>query len=199
MNNKIALLGFIFMLTWLLWPQSTVAQQCDLTIPLDTWKVDGVDDNIQPGDIICLQSGTRGTLRLEDLVGTPEEPIIIQNSGGKLVIDTDYSIAVAQSQYLRLTGWGSPDHDYGIEAAGTVYIGGLTSNVEVDHLESCYLFTLDPKIGAYRQKVEEKVEENPLLSHPSIVVLNHLRSPKSLAGFFVSINHEFKRIERIKR
>ena len=135
MLKKITLLGLIVIVGWLILPQSTNAQACDHTIPLETWKVDGVDDNIQPGDVICLQSGTRGALRLEDLVGTADQPIIIQNSGGKLIIDSDYSIAVAKSQYIRLTGSGSPDHKYGIEAAGTVFVGSLTTNVEVDHLE----------------------------------------------------------------
>lgn len=135
MLKKLALFNFILILSALVISTPAQAAGCDHTIPLTKWKVDGVDDNIQPGDVVCLQNGTRGKLRLEDLNGTAANPIIIQNSGGQLFINTDYSISVVSSKHIRLTGSGSPAHQYGIKAAGTVYVGGLTTNVEVDHLE----------------------------------------------------------------
>lgn len=109
---------------------------CDHTVPLDRWKTDAAAEGIQPGETVCLGTGTRGNMRLENFEGTAAQPITIQNCGGQLVIDTDsYGISVARSKHIRLTGTGSADHRYGIDVSGTVGVGGLSSNVEVDHLE----------------------------------------------------------------
>ena len=109
---------------------------CDYTLPSGTWKLDGAAQNIQPGDVVCLEAGPRGNMRLENLHGTPANPIIIKNCGGQVVINTDsYGIAVLKSSNIRLTGSGAPAHHYGIRAGGTVGVGGLTTDVEVDHIE----------------------------------------------------------------
>ena len=109
---------------------------CAYTLPLNVWKVDGDALNIQPGDVICLEAGTRNRMRLENLHGTAENPIIIKNCGGQLTTtESDYGIKVAHSSFVHLTGTGDPNVEYGIRAGGTVFIGELTTNIEVDHLE----------------------------------------------------------------
>ncbi len=136
MIKNLPLLGLVLVFNWLILLTPAQATGCDHTLPLTTYKIDGSESNVQPGDVVCLQSGTRGTLRLESLIGTEANPIIIQNSGGQLLIEADNtSIFVLKSKHIRLTGTGSTDHFYGIKATGTVKVDGLTSNVEVDHLE----------------------------------------------------------------
>jgi hypothetical protein len=110
--------------------------KCDYVHPLGEWKLDGEEQNIQPGDTVCLEAGQRGSLRIEDVHGTAANPILIQNSGGQLQIaEGSYSISVVSSGHIRLSGAGDPAHFYGIRGGGTVYVGGLSTNVEVDHVE----------------------------------------------------------------
>ncbi len=109
---------------------------CDHTHPLNVWKLDGVAVNIQPGDVVCLGAGPRARMRIENVHGTVQEPVIIKNCGGPLEIEEGpYGISVGLSSHLQLTGTGDPDHFYGIRAGGTVGVGDLTTNVEVDHVE----------------------------------------------------------------
>ncbi len=109
---------------------------CDYTLPLTTYKLDGNVTNIQPGDVVCLEAGSRTTnMRLENLHGTAENPIVIKNCGGQLNFAQGKNLSVSASSHIRLTGTGHPDHFYGIRSGGTVYIGGLTTDVEVDHIE----------------------------------------------------------------
>ena len=139
MSRKILLFLFCIAGFWAV--QVTMAAPdggcgCDYTLPSGTWKLDGAAQNIQPGDVVCLEAGPRGNMRLENLHGTLANPIIIKNCDGQVTINTEsYGIAVLQSSHIRLTGSGDAAHQYGIRAGGTVGVGGLTTDVEVDHIE----------------------------------------------------------------
>ncbi|MEM9775509.1 MAG: hypothetical protein AAF902_13085, partial [Chloroflexota bacterium] len=110
---------------------------CDYIHPSDTWKLSGDDHNFQPGDTICLEAGERGPLRIENIHGTAENPIIIINHGGQVVTDEySYGINLAASSHVRLTGSGDPEHFYGIRSGGTVFVGSLSTDIEVDHIET---------------------------------------------------------------
>lgn len=112
------------------------ASTCDYTHPSGEWRISGEEQDFQPGDVICLEAGERGPLRIEHVHGTAENPIIIINSGGQVVTEEySYGINVAASSHLRLTGSGDPEHFYGIRAGGTVYVGSLSTDIEVDHIE----------------------------------------------------------------
>ncbi|MDJ0754321.1 MAG: right-handed parallel beta-helix repeat-containing protein [Ardenticatenaceae bacterium] len=107
---------------------------CDHVHPAGTWKLDGT--TLQPGDVVCLGSGTRGGMGIYDVVGSPSQPITIKNCGGQLDIDTTGdSFLIVRSKYLRLTGSGDGGFNYGIRASGPVKAGGLTTNIEIDHIE----------------------------------------------------------------
>lgn len=111
---------------------------CDFIHPSGTWKIDGVDMGVQPGDVICLESGVRGRMWIEDVVGTEAAPVIIQNCGGQVDIQTDpdtYGIAMVGSKHFRLTGSGDPNLKYGIRANEKMSAGGLSTNLEIDHVE----------------------------------------------------------------
>ncbi len=112
---------------------------CAYTLPSDGWLVDGDQLNIQPGDVVCLAAGFRGGMELRNLHGTPANPIIIKNCGGQVVLGTvgygQSTINVARSSNIRLTGTGDPGFFYGISAGGTVSVRGLSTDVEVDHIE----------------------------------------------------------------
>lgn len=96
-----------------------------------------------PGDVFCVQADTVAGIRLVGFTGSPAEPLIFKNCGGKVVVkESNYSgIAFVESQYVHLTGTGDAQHLYGFEVAQTgggsmgVNVGGLSSDAEIDHIE----------------------------------------------------------------
>ncbi|CAH9061240.1 hypothetical protein PSECIP111951_02445 [Pseudoalteromonas holothuriae] len=110
---------------------------CDFNIPSSHYLVDGTEMNAQPGDTICLAAGERGPLRVKNVVGTQSQPITITNADGVVVSKPyEYSIAIEQSKWVRITstpvGSANP---YGIRLGGTLSIGQLSEQVEVDNIE----------------------------------------------------------------
>lgn len=106
--------------------------------------VDGTQapfNQLVPGDTILLKSGTRQSLLLRNLYGSAVKPLIITNSGGVVVFDTDgyYGISARNSRYFRLTGQGSVSNFYGIHVARVangagIGINDLCSDFEIDHV-----------------------------------------------------------------
>jgi hypothetical protein len=117
---------------------------CKHSIPADERYVDAAKLKISPGDTICLQAGTKRSLKLLNFQGTPEKPLVFINCGGQVVItnpDYHYGFEILNSKYFKLTGTGHPDYTYGIKIASTAKnITGLnlkdqSSDFEVDHIE----------------------------------------------------------------
>ena len=115
---------------------------CDYTIPEGQHITDGKALGIKPGDVICLQAGLNyNALKLINIVGSADKPVIIKNCGGKVSINVSSTFAIKTNycQYFRITGSGDAKHKYGIELAGANSLGlsldMLSSNFEVDHVE----------------------------------------------------------------
>jgi MYXO-CTERM domain-containing protein len=113
-----------------------------------TLGVDGDVTDVAPGESICIEGGPREFLRLDNLTGTAAAPIVVTNCDGRVLIDnTDrgYGLLVQNSRYLHVTGTGDASHFYGFDvvasrdgpdySASGVPIGGLSSDIEVDHVE----------------------------------------------------------------
>jgi len=129
---------------------------CTYLIPPDITEVDATRNytQVQPGDVLCIPAGERPNLKLLNLHGTAENPIIVRNAGGTVFITgTQYlsgGIGIADSTYLRVTGSGvtsrcgasySPEQQAcGIEIAYTHkgvkldIITGDLHDIEVDHI-----------------------------------------------------------------
>lgn len=104
----------------------------------------GATMNVQPGEVICIQSGEYSLLRFVDFVGTEDQPIIFKNCGGRVTISHNQyygALDFLGSKHFKVTGTGSPDFQYGIFISGTgqnasgLSVAGLSSNCEIDHLE----------------------------------------------------------------
>jgi hypothetical protein len=98
-------------------------------------------NNLKPGDTLKLEAGQRDYLLIMNLEGAPGNPVVITNSGGAVVIDTDhyYGISVRNCRHFRITGQGDSEHLYGIRiervARGAgIGVGNLSSFFEIDHL-----------------------------------------------------------------
>ncbi|MGC8864509.1 MAG: right-handed parallel beta-helix repeat-containing protein [Bacteroidales bacterium] len=104
-------------------------------------------DTIWPGDTIGIAAGERTTyLRIKNLRGTPAQPIILINYGGRVIISNTASggaLALKTCRNVILSGSGHPAWEYGIKldttAAGNngLSLDELTSDIEVHHLEIC--------------------------------------------------------------
>ncbi|WP_079687727.1 PKD domain-containing protein [Ohtaekwangia koreensis] len=117
---------------------------CKYTIKLSETNVDGKSLSIKPGDVVCIQAGTRGVLRLANFQGTASNPIIIQNCGGLVNIentDKNYAVWVSTSRYFKITGTGGGSSAYGIrckttkDGSNALVVSDLSSDVEIDHVE----------------------------------------------------------------
>lgn len=123
------------------------ANDCDYVVPSSQFLVDGndldgnanngIDVVAKPGDTICLAEGERGPVRFKNLHGNESAQIVIRNESG-LVTTTpyEYSIALDYSSYVRITSVNYSEEDpYNLKLGGTLGIGNLSHNVEVDHVE----------------------------------------------------------------
>ena len=155
-------------------PETTVlAADCTVTIPSHVDKVDAEDfPRIQPGAVVCLPSGKRGNIKLWNLRGTAEQPIVVRNSGGPVTITGtqfgDGGIIIAASSFLRLTGTGTDQAcgaDYGPrdQRCGIVIDGAkkgikiLTSKGDVHDLEIDHVAV---------ERVSQEEETRGILMHP---------------------------------
>jgi len=114
--------------------------QCKLEI--DASIDDLISPAIQPGDTICLMAGMRGALYFKNITGTSEQPVVIINKGGQSIIDSDlaYGLKFVNCQYIKLSGAGDENYEYGIaiQNVSSGYGIGLeskSSDFEIEHLE----------------------------------------------------------------
>lgn len=113
-------------------------------IPASVSLVNGFSSsyrNVKPGDVINLLAGTRGTLTLRNLIGTPERPITIINSGGECVLNTSsgwVGFYLQNCRYVKFSGNGHPAYQHGIRVARCVGFGlygsHKTDNIEINNI-----------------------------------------------------------------
>lgn len=114
---------------------------CTYVVPSDQHIIDGNLLKLQPGSVIGLSEGViYGNLIFRNIVGTPDNPIIIRNCGGIARVNGTglaYAIKTENSKDFRITGGN--DHDvYGISITGGrmgITLDRLSTNFEVDHVE----------------------------------------------------------------
>jgi hypothetical protein len=128
---------------------TTSGQKTSFQIPPEVWFLDGHDaiyQDVNPGDTLFFMAGNRDYLLIKDFQGAEGKPIVLMNSGGAVIIDTDhyFGISINNCRYIRLTGTGDPSQTYGFQikrvsnGAG-IGIGALSSDFEIDHIsiENC--------------------------------------------------------------
>jgi len=127
---------------------------CDYTVGVDVSFVDGLENyaDVKPGDTICIEAGTRPSLKLRNFRGESGNPIVVINSGGTVVIQgssDDYAgIDIRDSEYIRVTGTGVSGQCGGAyleseQQCGFVVLDGSrgvaginrTGYIEIDHVE----------------------------------------------------------------
>lgn len=154
MKNHIKILKVLsILLCFGLIPSNSYAQDCNCDIVFDAAEnptpfINGLNTQVDPGNVICLKGGTYTYIRFTDIHGTKENPIIIRNCEGQVKIDLtgqgNHGFVMNYSTHFRITGTGDPDHFYGIEIFNDpnnpgrtgMAIGRNISDVELDHIEA---------------------------------------------------------------
>jgi len=113
---------------------------CNHLISLSNTKVDGNVLSILPGDIVCIESGTRERLKFKNMTGTAANPIIIKNCGGQVNImptTHSYGVKIENCDYVQFSGSGDNQIEYGFKISQTsgygMTMGKLTNHFEIDH------------------------------------------------------------------
>jgi gliding motility-associated-like protein len=117
---------------------------CNFVVGLSATETsfDGIAKGVKPGDKICFTSGTRTGIGFKNITGTPDNPVIITNMcDGKVLLQAPpnwgNAVETINCSYIRFTGSGNPNEQYGIEIRGAVHginFHELSTNFEVDHL-----------------------------------------------------------------
>ena len=130
-----------------LWSYTTIAAEacnCQHTIDLQTYQLNGKLSQVKAGDTVCIEAGRRPFLRLEHFEGTAEEPIVFINCGGKVVLGgpaVNDGIKILNSRHFRLTGTGDTAFTYGFHIVGSrpgsqgIAAYEFSSDFEIDHVE----------------------------------------------------------------
>ncbi|WP_394750887.1 T9SS type A sorting domain-containing protein [Spongiimicrobium salis] len=145
MRGKLLIISIIWMTSSTIFGQSC---NCDVTLTgLKSTSLNLIwasQVNYSPGDTICIPAGSYAGFRFYDFEGTATDPVTFINCGGKVeVTEQQYSgFAFKRSKFIRLTGTGDANHNYGIHVLATVNGGSvgvgvedLSSDIEIDHLE----------------------------------------------------------------
>jgi hypothetical protein len=138
----ISKLFWILCLNILLSTTAALAQNCDQLVSRSQNVVDG--ENIQPGDTICLENGTRSYLLFRNLIGTASLPIVIVNQGN-VIIDTDhfYGLKTSNCKFVKIIGSRPNQNTYGIKIqrvgnGSGITLDDLSSDIELSGIEISY-------------------------------------------------------------
>ena len=78
--------------------------------PITQWDL----ENLAPGDTILLEPGVRGPLIIQNVQGSKEQPIIITNHEGDVIIDANhyFGVSIRRFEFIEFSGSGGTS-EYG--------------------------------------------------------------------------------------
>ncbi len=120
------------------------SQSKTILIPLTKSYEDGKKYDCFPGDTLLVEAGRRPAFHLKHFHGSADKKIVVINQGGQVLIGKEhyYGFTIDSCSHLHITGTGDPQFKYGFKVDGTASgvgfgIGGLSTNIEVEHMEIC--------------------------------------------------------------
>ena len=140
MKNTLKILFGLFLLLQI----KSAVSQTSYVITTDQIYINAASSvykSVKPGDTLYFQGGSKQYLLIKGFQGAPGKPIVMINSGGPIIIDTDfyYGINIQNCRYIKFTGTGDAGITYGFQvkrvAAGAgMSVGALSSDFEIDHV-----------------------------------------------------------------
>lgn len=131
----------------------SAAVNCNFIVPLNVNSIDGSGNysTVKPGDKVCIQSGNRSSLTIQNIIGNSSNPITFVNTGGIVSINNSgfAGIYIKNSKFIKVTGTGVSDtcgasFSEGDQQCGFVITGNQGRGVsvrekpsfaEIDHIE----------------------------------------------------------------
>lgn len=137
---------------------------------------------VMPGETVCIQGGERDYLRINEMTGTADAPIVIKNCNGQVKIDNSdrgYGLTLDSSAFVQITGAGDSAHEYGFVvraskdgpdySASCVVASGMSTDYEFDHIEAyeCGFAGVSAKTdpSCEDQDLSDFVQRNSRLHH----------------------------------
>jgi hypothetical protein len=123
---------------------NVVRQNSNLTPGIAQITYNLLEINSTPGDTILINGGTRGPLKIENLLGDSLNPILLMNSLGLVTITKPiggyYGLAISNCRYMHINGRNNSSGYYGIRITQIPNGAGLgidaySSNIEVEGVE----------------------------------------------------------------
>jgi len=117
--------------------------QCKLTVDPAVTMVHGHSNasGVRPGDTICLSAGQKTYLILSHLQGTKENPIVVTNTDGQVLIGNapNYGVKFDSCSHIKFSGKGISSLPYGIKINATpgtgLSVDGMSTNIEIEGVE----------------------------------------------------------------
>ena len=102
--------------------------------------INGSSFDYSPGDVFCIKSGNYAGIRFINFKGDKNNPILFKNTNGVVSINeaTYPAIELSGNEYVRFSGDGCDDVDYGFELTSNstaLSISTFSSDIEVDHVK----------------------------------------------------------------
>jgi len=103
----------------------------------------GLLQNVQPGDTICIPAGNYPYIQFFNYVGSKEKPLVFINCGGQVKVGDggNYGLIFNQSKFFKVTGSGSADkYGFYIDGVSKPLSSGLAmgkgcTNYEAERIE----------------------------------------------------------------
>ncbi|HUX84520.1 MAG TPA: right-handed parallel beta-helix repeat-containing protein [Chitinophagaceae bacterium] len=107
--------------------------------------INGLQIPVNPGDTVCLSAGNYRSLRITNIHGDANHPVVFINCGGQVNIGSgQFAVSITDCSFFHITGTGDSTRQFGIRVTNPlprVYdnvgigIGGNSSDAEIDHVE----------------------------------------------------------------
>ena len=118
--------------------------------------LNGENSGVKPGDVICIQAGIYNYIRITEIHGTADNPVVIVNCGGPVKIDLDghnnHGFIINNSTHFVATGTGDSDYPYGFEIFKSPHEKtqtGLAVGIQVSDLELDHFYIHDVELGLH--------------------------------------------------
>lgn len=191
--------------------------KCDHQLTFNEGKaafLDGKHAEVLPGDTICIMAGIYNYIRITNIHGTEEAPIVIINCGGPVKVDlkghNNHGFVINNSTYFIATGTGNQDYGYGFEifkSPDERTKTGLAVGVQVSDLELDHFYIHDVELGLHLLNVPgcdpQTWQGNWVMKNVKVhdfVIRNttkegmYIGSSKYLSGYIRECNGEQKTI-----
>ena len=107
---------------------------CDVTLDPVDMPYDG--SGLNPGDVVCLNSGNWAQIRFFDITGGSGNPVVIQNTGGLVTMNGVVMVHLDNCKYVKLTGTGDGGFVYGIKIVDeNLEADGRSTDLELEYIE----------------------------------------------------------------